>query len=449
MTAADWQDDKDTISVIGLGKLGAPLAACLSSQGFTVTGADLDQTKVDAINASRAPVFEPGLDNLIERCKGRLRATTDIAEAVTRSGATFIVVPTPSTSSGSFSLKYVLSACETIGTALRNKDGYHLVVLTSTVMPGSTAETVLPTLEKSSAKDCGADFGLCYSPEFIALGSVIRDFLYPDFLLIGESDRLAGDTLEKIYQRACETGPPVARMNFVNAELAKLAVNTFVTTKISFANMLARLCERLPGADVDEVTSALGLDARIGRKYLKGAISYGGPCFPRDNLALTALAENLGTPVDLASTTDRFNRRQITWLADVIAERLPTGGKVGVLGLTYKPGSDVVEESTGLLLLEELLARGTQATGFDPYAFESARRHLGDDNVLVHTPEECIKKSDIAVLATPWPELLELPIEVWAREGDPRTVIDCWRLSERLNGQEGITYLPLGVFPGA
>ena len=254
---------------------------------------------------------------------------------------------------GAFSLDYVLSVMELIGEALRGKDSYHLVALTSTVMPGATGGPVRETLEEASGKQAGVDFGLCYSPEFIALGSVIQDFLHPDFLLIGESDERSGAELAEIYRRTVENDPPVAHLNFVNAELAKISVNTFVTTKIAFANMIARICEKLPGADVDAVTSALGLDSRIGAKYLRGAISYGGPCFPRDNIALATLARSLGAPAFVAEATDAGNRDGIERLADIM--RLDSSRKCrGVLGLAYKPNTDVVEESPGVHLLKAL-----------------------------------------------------------------------------------------------
>ena len=251
----------------------------MAAKGFRVIGVDLDPRKVEDINQGRAPVFEPQLEDTIRASAGRLTAHDDVAAAVAESEITFIVVATPSEADGSFSLRYVLASCETIGRALRAKAGRHLVVLTSTVMPGSTGGIVRETLERASGKRVGRDFGLCYNPEFIALGSVIRDFLNPDFLLIGESDPQSGDILEALYRQVCENQPGVARMNFVNAEIAKLSVNTFVTTKISFANMLARICEALPDADVDVVSGALGLDTRIGIKYLKGAVGYGGPVF--------------------------------------------------------------------------------------------------------------------------------------------------------------------------
>jgi UDPglucose 6-dehydrogenase len=433
-----------TISIVGLGKLGAPMAACLAAKGFPVIGVDVDAQKVNAINNAQAPVFEPGLPELLQVAKTRLKATQDILTAVLNSEVTFLVVPTPSEPDGSFSLRYVLQACEGIADALKRKPEWHLVVITSTISPGSMDTAIRPFLEERSGKRSGVDFGMCYNPEFIALGSVIRDFLNPDFVLIGESDERSGQVLEGIYRQVCENDPPIVRMNFINAELTKLAVNTFVTTKISFANMLARICERLPGADVDVVTRALGLDSRIGAKYLKGAVSYGGPCFPRDNLALIATARKVGAPADIAEATDRFNRWQVKWLADFVQEHLPEGGAVGILGLAYKPGTDVVEESVGLLLARELREQRVRVIAYDPAGVENARRMLGDGVIFVNSPQACIDLSDIVVVATPWKEFHSLPGETWERHSPPRVVIDCWRVLRGLEGCGGVIYVPLG-----
>src|SRR5437016_12535094 len=217
-----------TISVIGLGKLGSPIAACFAARDFQVNAVDIDAQKVDAIGRGVPPVREPGLAELLKESKGRLRATQDTEAAIRDSEATFIVVGTPSEPDGGFSLRYVIPTCEAIGRALRNKNSFHLVVLTSTVMPGSTGGEIKSALESASGKRCGQDFGLCYSPEFISLGSVIRDFLNPDFLLIGESDPHAGELLASIAKGVCENQPPVARLSFANAELTKLAVNPYV-----------------------------------------------------------------------------------------------------------------------------------------------------------------------------------------------------------------------------
>lgn len=434
----------ESISVMGLGKLGSPLAACLAAAGFQVHAVDVDSRKVDAVNRGMAPVHEPGLAELIRESAGRLRASQDAEKAVAESGATFIVVGTPSEPSGGFSLRYVLPTCESIGRALRAKRDFHLVVLTSTVMPESTGGDVKSTLERSSGKKCGADFGLCYSPEFIALGTVIRDFHYPDFLLIGEADSRAGDVLAAIYARVCKNSPPVARMNFVNAEITKLAVNTFITTKISFANMVARLCECLPGADANAVTNALGLDSRIGSKYLKGAVSYGGPCFPRDNRAMAALATRAGSFADLAEATDRFNRAQIKWLAEIAKRHYTGAGSIGILGVTYKPDTDVVDESFGLLLAQELVSSRLPVIVYDPSADRAKISAANGAIQFAASANACVQESDVVVLATAWQEFRNVATEQWARLANPRTVIDCWRAMEHLEQVDGVNYVRLG-----
>jgi UDPglucose 6-dehydrogenase len=432
-----------SISIVGLGKLGSPLAACFAARGFDVHAVDADAQKIEALNRGVPPVHEPGLAELLRESKGRLKASQDTEKAVRDTGATFIVVGTPTEPDGGFSLRNVLPVCEAIGRSLSGKQGFHLVVLTSTVMPGSTGSEVKAALERSSGKRCGEDFGLCYSPEFIALGTVIRDFYFPDFLLIGESDPRAGEMLAEIYGRVCKNSPKMARMNFINAEITKLAVNTFITTKISYANMLARLCERLPEADVNVITETLGLDTRIGPKYLRGAVSYGGPCFPRDNRAFAALASQAGAFSDLAEATDRFNRAQIKWLADLVRRHF-SGGAIGILGLTYKPDTDVVVESFGLLLAQEFTSASLPVVAYDPSI--GGARVLRECKAvrLVNSSQECIAQSDVVVLATPWQEFREIPAAHWARPSRPRVVIDCWRSLNYLEGVEGIDYVRLG-----
>ena len=432
-------------TVIGLGKLGSPLAACIASKGHTVIGVDNDPRKVEAINHGLAPVHEPGLAELLAQTGGRLTAVQQIESAISQTQITFIVVSTPSEPDGGFSLRYVEPVCQAIGRALAKKDEYHVVCLTSTVMPGTTEGPVRKILEESSGKRVGKDFGLCYSPEFIALGSVIRDFLNPDMLLIGESDARAGDVLQSLYAQVCENRPAVARMSFVNAEITKLSVNSYITTKISFANLLARISEKLPGANVDVITAALGLDTRIGAKYLKGAVSYGGPCFPRDNLALASLARRLGVPPDMAQTVDSFNRSQTHWLAGLVEHHAK--GPVGILGLTYKPGTDVVEEAVGFLLAKELAGRGVEVLAYDPGVAQSQSR-VADGICFAENAAACIAKSDLAVLATPWPEFTAIPAKQWTRSGASRTVIDCWRALPHLRQQSGIHYIGLGLGEG-
>ncbi len=415
------------LSVVGLGKLGAPLAAALASRGHSVVGVDLVPATVEAINAGRAPVVEPGLQDLLDVTDGRLRATADIADAVANSEVTFILVPTPSGPDGGFVLDHVLPALEQVGAAAAAKGERHLVVITSTVMPGSTDGPIREALERSSGLTVGEGIGLCYSPEFIALGSVVRDLLHPDLILVGESDPESGQKLGDLMSSVVLTEPPVQRMNLVNAELAKISVNTFVTTKISYANMLAEMCEQLPDADVDAVTAAIGLDSRIGSKYLKGATPYGGPCFPRDNVALSRLARSLGVIADIAEATDAINRRQVDRLATRLVGRVPAGGRVAILGLSYKPDTPVVEEAFGMGLAAALVEAGLAVDVHDPAALESARSVLGSSVTYHDAASACLVGADAVVIATPWPEFAELTGAAFDTGRKP-LVVDCWRI---------------------
>ena len=438
------------ISVVGLGKLGAPLAAVLASKGFDVVGVDLSQTAVEALNARKAPVEEPRLQELIDSHGARLKATTNVDEAVTATDVTFVIVPTPSDATGRFSNAAVLSAMKSIGLALRRKDTYHLVVITSTVMPGSTGGEIRQALEQHSGRRVGSHLGLCYNPEFIALGSVVRDMLRPDMILIGESDKAAGDLLEGIYAKSCDNTPAIRRMNFVNAELTKISVNTFVTTKISYANMLADICDRLPGADVDVVTQAVGTDSRIGTKYLKGATGYGGPCFPRDNVAFAALARAIGARAELAEATDTVNRYQVERVLGAVDARLTDSGLVGVLGLSYKPDTAVVEESQGLALVERLLDLGRRVIVYDPEAILSAQQALRRPFEVATSAAECVQRSSLVVVMTPWPEFSRIPLDAYRRSTSRLTVIDCWRATPgTVSSVADVVFLGQGAAIGA
>lgn len=432
------------ISVVGLGKLGAPIAACYAHKGHRVIGVDLNPQTVRLINEGRTPVFEPGLAELLGECRQRLVATDDYGKAIAESEITIIIVPTPSDEDGGFSLRHVLPACERIGEELRTKSGYHVVVITSTVMPGATESEIKPILEAGSGKRCGSGFGLCYSPEFIALGSVIRNLRSPDFLLVGESDPRAGEFFIPTLRSICENDPPVARMNIVNAEITKIAVNTFVTTKITFANMLARMCERLAGADVDVISEALGLDTRIGAKYLKGAIGYGGPCFPRDNIAMSTVARRLGVQPTLPQATDTANREQVALLLEVVKSRLRSGGTVGILGLAYKPDTDVIEESQAVKFASALAAAGVPVVTYDPVAMENAARELPARVKFASSARECCREADVIVLMTPWKEFVQIRPEDFG-DGRRPVIVDCWRLLDPRRLGERVEYVALGI----
>jgi UDPglucose 6-dehydrogenase len=434
------------VSVFGLGKLGMCLAACAAHRGASVVGVDVSPRTVMLVNQGQSPVSETGLPEMIGAHRDRLVATHDYMRAVTESDISFIVVPTPSEHSGRFSLRYVNQAVEAIGKALRNKSGYHLVVVVSTVLPGSIGFDILPLLEATSGRKCGRELGLCYGPEFIALGDVIAGMLRPDFVLIGESDRIAGEYLEGWYRVFCENSPPVCRMNFVNAELTKIAVNTFVTTKITFANMLATLCERLPGGDVDVVTNALGHDSRIGTRYLMGGLGYGGPCFPRDNQALTFTAKKLGCTAELAEATDAMNRAFCDRVVARISSIIPKRKTIAVLGVAYKPGTNVVEESQPLIIAERLAVAGYRVVIFDSHATENAQFVLKHRVSYACSAAECLAAADAVIIASPERQFRELGPHDFVQRIEPVVVFDCWRiLRGRFSNCEWVHYLALGI----
>jgi UDPglucose 6-dehydrogenase len=433
------------LSVIGLGKLGACTAVCLASRGFNIIGVDINNDCVDAINNSKAPVYEPGLQELIDSSRDRLKATMDYGKAIKESDITFLVVPTPSKDDGHFSDRYIQDALKQLSIALKSANKkYHLFVITSTVSPGTTDEKLIPLIESVSGKKLNKDFGVCYNPEFIALGSVIKDFLNPDLVLIGESNKIAGDKLEEIYSVVCETKPYIARMSIISAEITKISLNAYITMKISFANTLANICGAIPGANIDDITKALGSDKRISPYYLKGGLSYGGPCFPRDNSAFAAFAQKYKVDAKLAKTTDEVNRFQIDHLVDLIFKNIPdkNNSAISVLGLSYKPKTTVIEESPAVKLIEELLKKDMEVIVYDPLAMDNARAFFGDRILYTSSARDCISHSSLCVITTQADEFKLIDDSYIVN--NPTVIIDCWRMLDQSKLGKKVKYVAIG-----
>jgi UDPglucose 6-dehydrogenase len=432
-------------SVVGLGKLGASMAAAIASRGFDVVGIDVNLRAVALLNQGKPPVQETGLEQMIQQNLSRLRGTSDYEDAVLNSDVTFVVVPTPSDERGAFSISCAEEAFREIGRSLANKSEYHLVVLTSTVLPGATRYGLISIIEEASGKICGSDFGVCYSPEFIALGSVIRDFLNPDFTLIGEFDSRAGDTLEQCYAEIMPNSPPVRRMSLENAELTKISLNAYVTMKITFANMLATLCERIPEGNVEAVSDALGLDHRIGRSYLAGGMGFGGPCFPRDNVALGFVARALDAADTLPDTVHNLNETRPDILIERLLPFIRPGVRVSVLGLAYKPLSHVIEQSHSAKMVRKLLGLGARVTAYDPLAGRAAHAEFGDSVSIANTTAECLQGAEIVLLTTPDPAFGELTRQDLGRASQGAVFLDVWRiLDSELVSDCGLRYIATG-----
>lgn len=437
--------EKSSISIIGLGKLGSSMLVAFASKGYNVIGVDINPDSVRLTNQGKPPVFEPLLAEYLTANQERITASQDYEKAILNSDITFVILPTPSKEDGGFSNKYLIEAAKEIGRVLAKKSNYHLVVFRSTVIPGSFQEKIIPVLEQASAKKCSQDFGFCFNPEFVALGNVINDILNPDFVLIGEADSKSGEILESFYRKVCGEEVVIKRMNIVNSEITKISLNTYVTTKISFSNMLAELCEKIPGANIDVITDTLGCDQRIGHKYLKGALGYAGPCFPRDNKALIYTAQRFGLNMPLARVTDEINDHQVSRVIDKVLRFLPENGKAAVLGLTYKPNTNYVDQSQALDIAKTLVEKGVSVIVYDPEGMENAKKVLGDKVVFAKSTKECISEADVIIIATQWPEFKDIQPKDLKKQNGEKVLIDCWRILNPNTFKGVVKYIPLGV----
>jgi UDPglucose 6-dehydrogenase len=412
-----------SVSVFGLGKLGGCIAATMAERGFPTLGIDIDPEKVRLVNAGAAPVEEPGLGETIRNGKDRLRATTNVAEAV-ETDVSFFIPPSPSLADGSFSSEYLLKAMHPLAVALKRADKKgHLFVCSSTTTPGACDSVLIPMIEKETGWKCGVDFGFCYNPEFIALGNVVNGLLEPDVVLIGESDPQNGQALENLYKAYNRNQPAIRRMSIISAELTKISVNSYITIKISFTNQLRMIAERFPGADIHAILAAIGSDSRIGSKYLRAGLSYGGPCFPRDNRLLAYTARQLDVQAPLAEASDKVNESTKLDLLEQIRRRVTKEETVAILGLAYKPDTYIVEESAGLYLAQNLHRHGYKIVVHDPGATPANCPSLHEferlDNIISLEARTDIK---LAVVSCPWPQYRNLKVS-------PKTMLlSPWRI---------------------
>ena len=438
----------EQLSLVGLGKLGLCLAACLAEKGFPVIGVDIEERVVNQVNAGIAPWYEPGLDQLLAKHGGKtLRATTAHREAILQSDVTFVLVATPSNPDGSFSNRFIEAALRSLALALATSEKpHHLFVISSTVMPGSTDEVFIPILEQYSGRKLNDGFSVCFDPDFVALGNVIKGFLRPDLVIIGESEPQAGARIEAIHRQMCENEPTIARMSIISAEIAKVCLNAYITTKISFANSIANLCERIPGADVDAITQAIGADRRISPYYFQGGLSFGGTCFPRDTRAYMTMAARYGVQAEIIHAVDQVNKYQDQHLAEIVLRELDSVANktVGILGLAFTANTPVVTESPAIKLIAELIKRDVHVVAYDPLAIDNARTVFGSAVEYVHTAESCLAQAGLAVVMLRNGEL-KRAVEGFTPQR-PLTVIDCWRLIDRQRLPDRVRLVALGCY---
>ena len=390
------------IGVIGAGYVGLVTGACLASLGHQVTLRDIDPAKVELISAGEPPIHEDGLKQLMHECRDRLRATLDMKEMLEASDIVFIAVDTPPTHSGDADLSRVMTVLDEIE-AIGAGSG-HVLVMKSTV-PVGTGERVRAELDKRGL----SDIGYCSNPEFLKEGVAIADFLSPDRVVVGDFRAADGDRVAALYE---PLGAPILRTSVPTAEMIKYASNAFLATKISFINEIANVCEEV-GADVTEVAEGMGLDARIGPKFLSAGVGFGGSCFPKDVSALKQLAGNSGYHFQLLTSVIEVNELQKRRVVGKLKRHLGDleGREIALLGLAFKPGTDDMREASSVVLAARLLAEGARVRAYDPVALEAAAQRL-NAVALYDDPWQCVTGADAVVIVTEWPEVVGLD---WAK----------------------------------
>lgn len=433
----------ESVSIVGLGKLGLGLALCFASSGIQTLGIDVNEDVVGAINNGKSPHIEPEYQELIDNSGENFLASTSHAEAIEKTDITFVLVATPSIGDGRFSNRYVKSALRSLSEALsKSNKAKHLFVISSTVVPGSTERTFIPLIEQYSGRKYKDGFDVCFDPDFVALGTVVKDFRNPDLVVIGESSREAGDRIEALHARICENEPKIARMSLISAEVAKVSLNAYITMKISFANTVANLCERIPGADVDAITNAIGADKRISPYYLRGGLAFGGTCFPRDTKAFMTISRQYDLEPLLMSAVEDVNNQQNKHLADLVKSHLSEEKKISILGVAFKDKTPVIEASPSVALIQELVIDDVDVTIYDPLAMESSKLVFDDEISYAASIEDCLKSSPVCVV-TLLSKAYKEAIENFETEV-PLTVIDCWRQIDRSKLDRNIRLVQVG-----
>lgn len=394
------------IAIVGTGYVGLVSGTCFADTGATVTCVDVDAEKIKRLLNGNIPIYEPGLDELVLKNvkAGRLKFTTDLASVLNDQEIVFSAVGTPPDEDGSADLKYVLQVAKTIGENLNR----YLVVVTKSTVPVGTASKVRNTIE-AELKRRGVDvpFDVASNPEFLKEGSAIKDFMSPDRVVVGVDSQQAEKTLKKLYKPFLLNNFPLIFMDIPSAEMTKYAANSMLATRISFMNDIANLCERV-GADVNSVRAGIGADSRIGRKFLYAGCGYGGSCFPKDVKALIKTADKNGYSMEVLKAVERVNEHQkgvlFEKLLHAFADESLQGKTVALWGLSFKPETDDMRESTALVMIKKLTDAGCTVRVYDPIAMDECRRRVGDTVIYCHDLYDAALGADALLLLTEWKE---------------------------------------------
>ena len=393
------------IAVIGLGFVGLALSSVLASRGITTIGIDSDRKKCSKIAKGIPTFFEPNLEKTLKKALKKNLIITDKLSSITNCDFIFITVGTPQKKNGEIDLSFIKIVVRNVGKLISKNKKKPIILIKSTVIPGTMKNVVLPILERNSKKKAGKDFGLISNPEFLQESRAIRDTIKPHVVVLGGYETKFMRKTEKFFSRF-NPNVPIIITNHQTAEMIKYAHNTFLATKISFINQIANICQGIPDTNIDDVANTIGLDPRIGNTFLNAGPGYGGSCLPKDIKAIINLSSKLGVNPTLLTAVEKINKQQISNIVELVKQNIGKirGKKLTVLGVAFKPGTDDIRDSVGIELAKRLLKLGAKITIHDPKALENARKIFCDNTKYVKSVSSALKDCQCAIIMTQWKE---------------------------------------------
>ena len=431
------------ISIVGLGFVGLSLTSVLSSKGNDILGIDADENKCKNIQKGKSPFFEPDLEKLLRiGLKKKLKISTDFS-LIKNSDIIFVTVGTPQRANGSIELSMIKSAVKSIGKVLKNDTKNPIIFIKSTVTPGTMQKTVLPVLEKESCKKAGKDFGLISNPEFLQESTAIRDTKFPHVVVLGGYETKYMKKAKKFYSKI-HPGIPIISTNHQTAEMIKYANNSFLATKISFINQLSNICQRIPGANVDDIARTIGLDPRIGGLFLNAGPGYGGSCLPKDMKALIKFAASTGVKPTLLNAVEEINTKQLEQIISITGEKLGdlSGKKITILGTAFKPNTDDIRDSIGIELIKRFLNRKANITIHDPKALNNTKKIFGNKISYEKKINDALIDSQCAIIMTQWKEYSKINNNM-INKMNKKIIIDSRRILSK--SKINADYLAIGI----
>ena len=429
------------IAVVGTGYVGLVTGTCFAETGNQVTCVDINQEKVQQMQAGKIPIYEPGLDDLFQRNtqEGRLHFTTSLKEGIKGAKVIFLALPTPPGADGSADLKYILQVANDLGPILSD----YTVIIDKSTVPVGTSDKVRAAI----AKNATVEFDVVSNPEFLREGVAVEDFMKPDRVVIGTQSDRAKDLMSRLYAPLVRQGNPIIFMDERSAELTKYAANAFLATKITFMNEIANLCE-LVGANVDEVRKGIGTDSRIGKRFLFAGIGYGGSCFPKDVQALAKTSTENDYEFKILDSVMKVNDKQKTKLIPHLAKHFKgdlAGKKIAMWGLAFKPYTDDIREAPALYNIDALLELGASVSAYDPEAMGHVKQLMGDKITFTKNPYEALEGADALLIVTEWPQFRTPDFERMDSLLKNKVIFDGRNLYELNQMQElGYTYYSIG-----